>query len=201
MENGNKYEANRKEINIKEEKMKDIKLQKMLYIVGFFVISAIGTLLHFAYNFCGENIFIAPFSAVNESVWEHLKIAVMPMFIWTFIEFITLKFRRENLWSSLLVKLITTMFVITFSFYAYTFIIGTHILWIDILIFYVAILIAQILGYKEVTSKNINIKYEEISKYLVIAIFIMFVVFTFFPPRIDIFKDEVTSTYGVFEFK
>ena len=85
MENGNKYEANRKEINIKEEKMKDIKLQKMLYIVGFFVISAIGTLLHFAYNFCGENIFIAPFSAVNESVWEHLKIAVMPMFIWTFI--------------------------------------------------------------------------------------------------------------------
>ena len=52
MENGNKYEANRKEINIKEEKMKDIKLQKMLYIAGFFVISAIGTLLHFAYNFC-----------------------------------------------------------------------------------------------------------------------------------------------------
>ena len=37
MENGNKYEANRKEINIKEEKMKDIKLQKMLYIAGFFV--------------------------------------------------------------------------------------------------------------------------------------------------------------------
>ena len=70
MENGNKYEANRKEINIKEEKMKDIKLQKMLYIAGFFVISAIGTLLHFAYNFCGENIFIAPFSAVNESVWD-----------------------------------------------------------------------------------------------------------------------------------
>ena len=55
MENGNKYEANRKEINIKEEKMKDIKLQKMLYIAGFFVISAIGTLLHFAYNFCVWN--------------------------------------------------------------------------------------------------------------------------------------------------
>ena len=59
MENGNKYEANRKEINIKEEKMKDIKLQKMLYIARFFVISAIGTLLHIAYNYCGENIFIA----------------------------------------------------------------------------------------------------------------------------------------------
>ena len=42
---------------------------------------------------------------------------------------------------------------------------------------------------------------EEIAKYLVIVIFLMFVVFTFIPPKIGIFKDEVTSTYGVFEFK
>ena len=56
-------------------------------------------------------------------------------------------------------------------------------------------------GYKEIKSKNVNIKYEEISKYLVIIIFIMFVIFTFIPPKIDIFKDEVTSTYGVFELE
>ena len=36
MENGNKYEANRKEINIKEEKMKDIKLQKNAIYCGIF---------------------------------------------------------------------------------------------------------------------------------------------------------------------
>ena len=135
---------------------------KNFQIFSAIFVMILGTLLHFTYEWFNYNVMVGLFSAVNESVWEHLKIAVMPMFIWTFIEFITLKFRRENLWSSLLVKLITTMFVITFSFYAYTFVIGTHILLVDILIFYVAILIAQILGYKEVTSKNINIKYEEI---------------------------------------
>lgn len=193
--------SNNYSLNIKEEKIRDFKLQKMLYIIGFFAISLIGTLLHFAYEFFENCIIIAPFSAVNESIWEHLKIAVMPMFLWTFIEFITLKFRRENLWSSLLVKLVTVISFITVSYYTYTCLLGTHILWVDILIFFVAILIAQVLGYKEITSKKINIKYEEISKYLVIAIFLMFVIFTFIPPRINLFKDEVTSTYGVFEYR
>lgn len=187
-----------KEVSIKKEKEQDLKLQKKMYILGFFVISIIGTLLHFTYELSNENIFLAIVSAVNESVWEHLKIAVMPMFLWMFIEFITLKFRRENLWSSLLIKLFTTIAFITVSYYLYTSILGTHNLWIDMSIFYIAILLAQILGYKEVTAKNINVKYEEISKYLVIIIFVMFVVFTFIPPKIDIFRDEVTSTYGVF---
>lgn len=189
------------DVNIKDEKQKDIKLQKRLYIIGFFVISILGTALHFAYEISNDNFFVAPFSAVNESVWEHLKIAVMPMFLWTFIEFCVLKFRRANLWSSLLVKLFTTILFITASYYLYTNILGSHILWVDITIFYIAILLAQIFGYKEIVSKDVNIKYEEIAKYLVITIFVMFVVFTFIPPKIDIFKDEITSTYGVFELE
>lgn len=187
--------------SIEKEELLDIKLQKRLYIIGFFVIAILGTLLHFTYDFSNKNLFIAMFSAVNESVWEHLKIAVMPMFLWTFIEFITLKFRRPNLWSSLLIKLFTTIAFITIFYYLYINILGIRIVWVDISSFYVAILLAQIFGYKEVTSKNINIKYEEIAKYLVIVIFLMFVLFTFIPPKIEIFKDEVTSTYGVFELK
>jgi hypothetical protein len=189
------------EISIKKEKQKDEKLQKKLYIIGFFVISIIGTILHFIFEFSNNNILVAPFSAVNESVWEHLKIAVMPMFLWTFVEFITLKFRRANLWSSLLIKIFTVMGIITIFHYIYTGIFKAHSTWFSITIFYIAILLAQIFGYKEVTSKDVNVKHEEFSKYLVIMIFIMFVIFTFIPPKIDIFRDEVTSTYGVFELK
>ena len=189
------------EINIKKEKLKDEQLQKKLYIIGFFVICIIGTFLHFTFDFSNNNILLAPFSAVNESVWEHLKIAVMPMFLWTFIEFINLKFRRANLWSSLLVKIFTVMFIIIVFDYIYTSIFNTHSVWVSIAIFYIAILLAQIFGYKEITSKEVNIKYEEIAKYLVIIIFLMFVIFTFIPPKFGVFKDEVTSTYGVFEFK
>ncbi len=39
----------------------------------------LGTLLHFTYNLLGENAVFASFSAINESVWEHLKLLYFPM--------------------------------------------------------------------------------------------------------------------------
>lgn len=188
-------------MNYKIEKENELKLVKKLSIIGFFVISIIGTLLHFTFEFSGSNVFVGLFSAVNESVWEHLKIAVMPTFIWTIIELVVLKYRQDNLWSSLLVKIITIMVSITLGFYIYTAFTGGHITWISILLFYIAILLGQVFSYKEITSKKVKVEYEEISKYLVIAIFLMFIFFTFLPPKLNLFRDEVTSTYGVFELK
>ncbi len=170
-------------------------------ILGFFVIAILGTLLHFAYHFLEKNLIVALFSAVNESVWEHVKIAVMPVFFWTIFEFCEMTYRPNNLWAALLVKILTIMFLIITSFYIYTYILGTHILWIDIVIFYTSILVGQILGYKVAVSNKIAKEKEEIFKYITLFIFILFIVFTFLPPRLDLFKDKTTNTYGVFELK
>ena len=190
-----------KEIDIEKEKIIDLRKQKLLYFIGFFSISIIGTLLHFLFDFSGKSLFIAPFSAINESVWEHLKIAVIPIMFWTILEFTLLKFRRDNLWTSLLVKVVTVMLSIILLYCISIAVLGGHNLWVSISIFYFSILLSQILGYKVVTGKRVSIKFEEISKYIVIFIFLLFVIFTFIPPKFNIFKDEVTSTYGVFEFK
>lgn len=188
-------------MNYEIERKNELMLVKRLSIIGFFIISIIGTLLHFTFEISGNNLFVGLFSAVNESVWEHLKIAVMPTFLWIIIEFIVLKYRQDNLWSSLLIKIVTIMFTITLGYYIYTFFIGRHITWISMLLFYIAILLGQIFAYREINSKKVKVKYEEISKYLVIIIFIMFIFFTFLPPKLDIFKDDITSTYGVFEIE
>ena len=52
-------------------------------IIGIIFISIIGTLLHFMYEFSGHNKIVSLFAAVNESTWEHIKIALTPTFIWT----------------------------------------------------------------------------------------------------------------------
>jgi hypothetical protein len=41
---------------------------------GFAVASLGGTILHFLYEWLGEAVLIAPFSGVNESTWEHMKL-------------------------------------------------------------------------------------------------------------------------------
>lgn len=170
-------------------------------IIGFFVISIVGTLLHFTFDFFGGNLALAPFSSVNESVWEHVKIAVMPVFFWTIFEFCEIMYRPRNLWTSLLTKILTIMFIIIATYYLYTYIIGTHILAVDIAIFYLAIFVAQMLGYRVAIAKDVDKNREEIYKYITIFLFLIFVLFTFIPPHFELFKDKTTDTYGVFELK
>ena len=54
---------------------------KNYQIVSTIFVCILGTLLHFTYDFFGQNMIIASFSAVNESVWEHLKLLFFPMLL------------------------------------------------------------------------------------------------------------------------
>ena len=41
---------------------------------GFIFTAVVGTLLHFLFDWTGGSVAAALFSAVNESIWEHLKL-------------------------------------------------------------------------------------------------------------------------------
>lgn len=45
-------------------------------LMGFAVTSFSGTILHFLYEWLGEALWIAPFSGINESTWEHTGTSV-----------------------------------------------------------------------------------------------------------------------------
>ena len=50
---------------------------------GFLLTAAAGTLLHFVYEWSGDSILTAAFSAVNESTWEHMKLLFFPLFLFS----------------------------------------------------------------------------------------------------------------------
>ena len=52
-------------------------------VIGIFFVAIIGTLLHFIYEWSNHNKVVSLFAAVNESTWEHIKIALTPTFIWS----------------------------------------------------------------------------------------------------------------------
>ena len=50
-------------------------------LAGFIFTGVAGVLLHFLFEWTGKSIFVAPFAAVNESIWEHMKLLFVPMFL------------------------------------------------------------------------------------------------------------------------
>jgi ethanolamine utilization microcompartment shell protein EutS len=78
--------------------MSDAASKKVLVyeIVGAVFIVFLGSALHFTYELSGKLVFVGAFSAVNESVWEHLKLAFWPSLIWMLIEYVPLKKQTNN---------------------------------------------------------------------------------------------------------
>lgn len=51
---------------------------KSIFIISCIISIIIGTLLHFVYEWSGNNFIVGLFAPVNESVWEHLKLILLP---------------------------------------------------------------------------------------------------------------------------
>ena len=164
-------------------------------IISAIFVCIVGTLLHFTYEFFGENNFIASFSAVNESVWEHLKLIFFPMMLTTIIGYFCIVKNVPNFLCSKTLGIIASMLFIIIFFYTYTGIIGKSIVFIDIASFFVAVLLGEYLAYKLMTS---NLKCNNVIAISILTIILIcFIMFTYFPPKIGLFKDPVTHQYGI----
>lgn len=157
---------------------------------------ALGTLLHFTYKLSGENQFVAIFSAINESTWEHLKLLFFPMLLTTIIGFFYLGKEFPNFLCSKTIGILVALVFTIIFFYTYTGVLGKNIAAIDIASFFVATILGEFVAYVHIVNK---FKCNNVKAILIlILIFICFIIFTFSTPKIGIFKDPVTGKYGNF---
>lgn len=167
-------------------------------IVGFIFVSVLGTLSHFFYEWSGENKLIGLFFPVNESVWEHLKLAIFPTFVFFVLGLVFLKrinFKVYFVW--FFVVIITPMILIPLFFYSYTSMLGYSIVVVDILIFFVSVFTAFLLGCIVLNLKEVKKGFFILSIVGIAMILIFYLTFTYFPPKISLFKDSTTNNYGV----
>ncbi|MEG1620976.1 MAG: DUF6512 family protein [Oscillospiraceae bacterium] len=170
------------------------KLEKY-EILGFVLTTIIGSLLHFAYLWSGENAFVATFSPVNESVWEHLKLLFFPYMVYAIFELIRFTDDWRGIILSKTLGVLVGMLSILMLFYTYS---GIIIVWIDIVIFIVSVGIAF-----WVSNKSFKMFKAPSSLVVIIAIFTimlitrLFVSYTFAPPKLPLFLDTESMTYGI----
>lgn len=177
---------------------KNLLKKWQIYSIIFSII--LGTLLHFTFNLFSNNLFIASFSAVNESTWEHLKLVFFPMLIFAIIEYLFLKnkLNKNNYIFSKSISIIFAISFITIFFYTYTGIIGTNFFIFDIFSFLFAIIFGEFICYK-LLLKNIKINNKIKNIFIIILILLLFcfILFTYFPPHINYFKDPITNQYRI----
>ena len=67
---------------------------KKIKIIGVFLIFGLSFLSHFMYEWL-PNTFFSIFFPVNESIWEHMKLLVTPVLIFSVFEYII--YKRKNI--------------------------------------------------------------------------------------------------------
>ena len=169
---------------------------KLWQFLGFGVTALGGTLLHFLYEWLGEAKWIAPFSGVNESTWEHMKLLFWPMFIFAVAQSIFFK-DRKNFWCVKLRGILLGIILIPVIFYTYNGAIGKSPDWLNIAIFFISAAISYIYETKLFNENKTSCKSQKRAFIVLFAIALLFVIFTFLTPELGIFKDPLTGTFGV----
>ena len=67
--------------------------RRLAWAGGIFILVA-GTLLHLVYSWSGERHVVGLVSPVNESVWEHTKLVIVPVLLLVGMELLLLRQRR-----------------------------------------------------------------------------------------------------------
>ena len=80
----------------------------------------------------------ALFSAVNESIWEHMKLLFYPMLLFAVLEQRFLKQPVNSFWCVKLKGIALGLTLIPVIYYSYTGILGIRIDWINIAIFFIS---------------------------------------------------------------
>lgn len=165
-------------------------------IIGIIFIALIGTLLHFTYELSNHNKVVALFSAVNESTWEHIKIALTPTFIWTLYDGAVYGI-NNNYFIAKTASLLVIIFLIPILFYTYKIFTKKSKLPIDIIIFYITIITSSLVFKYILNLKDLPYYITYISLVLMFIIFGLYMTLTLLPIKNFLFKDPITNKYGL----
>ncbi len=174
-----------------------MKKSLWLWQLGGFIFTAVsGVILHFLFGWTNENALVALFSAVNESIWEHMKLLFFPMLVYAFIESKYIGKICENFWCAKLIGIMLGIVLIPVLYYVINGVFGPTPDWINIAIFFVTVIISYYAETRILRDNLINCKSSSKALAILVLIGLVFMVLTFLTPKIPLFEDPITNTYG-----
>lgn len=163
--------------------------------IGLLTVIAAGNLLHFVYDWTGGSPAAALFSAVNESVWEHMKLLAVPWILWTVVQAVAVG--RGNVLSARTAGLLAGLTAIPALYYTYSGALGRNLSLVNILIFQAAVLLAYAVSFSLQKRRRLTGLGWQVGAVLVLLVLAaLFVYWTFAPPSLPLFVDPTTGLAG-----
>ena len=125
-----------------------------------------------------------------------------PGLIFALIEYTYVREKVNNFLIAKIASLFVMPSVIALGWYAYTPFTQKSVFRLDLILFYVAVLLGQLVSYKLLTSASLSKQYKNISTFVILALLLAFSLFTFYPPEIFLFEHfdlMDTGEYGILE--
>lgn len=166
---------------------------------GIPILFAIGSGLHFVFELLGENQLVGALVPVNESIWEHIKLALLPVALWWTLYYLFIG-RKHGLdgrrwFAGALAATVVSCISIPSMYYLFTNATGKEVMWVDILIYLIAIAEGQLVGL------HVYYRSSGISPGIVLVILAaligLFILFTYLPPHTPFFYDKTGGFYGI----
>ena len=81
-------------------------------MTGFIFTAILGTILHFLFDWTGGSPLVGLISAVNESIWEHMKLLFYPMVAFACVEYQFWGREKPSFWCVKLVGILAGLALI-----------------------------------------------------------------------------------------
>lgn len=170
---------------------------KKFEIAGILFVIILSIFLQNLFNLTDRNLIGVMFGSVNNSIWEFTKTLLLPYFLWSMIELLSVRtpFRR------FVVSKTVSLYFLGLSYILITLV--TNLLGLctnalpELVAAAVCVAMAQFLSIRLIRSNfnTQNLYYPSI--FLLLLFIALFLSFTVFPPEMYIFKDRDTGLYGI----
>lgn len=166
-------------------------------LIGIPVLFLIGGLFHALFSVSGELFAVGLFAPVNESVFEHVKMVALPIFLWwgLFYLFRRRGLRRDAWFSTALLAMFTGTISIPLLYYFYTEAFGIESLVMDALILLISVGLGQLLG-RHYYKNGKGIDYR-LALALMVIVILLFASLTVIPPKLPLFQNPMDGSYGI----
>ena len=166
-------------------------------VMGWIFTVAVGTLLHFTYDWSGGNAVVAALSAVNESTWEHMKLLAVPWILWSVAEAVALRNADAPTLAARAAGLLVGLGAVPTLYYTYTGVVGEHFLWADIAVFLVAAALGTVVSRRLLkVGKPAGMLWQIVGALVLLGIGALFVWWTYNAPLLPLFQEVKIGLTG-----